>query len=187
MQNRFPAHTERLGARNVVLIGAIGGMVAGMMMAMVEMFYGWVSATRTFWDAPMAIWAWVAGMDWFGEPVDHIGSIILGIGGHMMNSMMIGVVFVAMLAAFRARGFMVPVMAGVMFAFAVWAIMRYAILPLNAVEEELFTTDLVSPQWVWWISHLVLGMTAGMAYWIGTRLLARPGRAAAAPEMRRAA
>ncbi|MEX2210364.1 MAG: hypothetical protein WD689_01175 [Gaiellaceae bacterium] len=68
--------------KRVLTIGTLGGMLAGMMMAAVEMLYGWLSEAHTFWDAPMAIWAWVAGLDWFGEPADHVGSIVLGIGGH---------------------------------------------------------------------------------------------------------
>jgi hypothetical protein len=31
-----------------VLVGAIGGMIAGMMMAAVEMFYGWISDMHIF-------------------------------------------------------------------------------------------------------------------------------------------
>lgn len=31
-------------------------------------------------------------------------------------------------------------------------------------EDDLFTTDVVSPQWVWWLALAVLGMTAGLVY-----------------------
>ncbi len=172
--------------KRVVAIGAAGGMVAGMMMAMVEMIYGWASNAHTFWDAPMAIWAWVAGLNHYGEPGNHVGSIVLGLGGHMMNSMMVGVVFAAMatalLASLRRRGAgaialgVAPVMLGVAYGLGFWAVMRYGILPLRgAPEKYLFTKTIVSPQWVWWLAHGVLGMTAGIVFW------ALNGRSAAKP------
>jgi hypothetical protein len=155
-------------------VGAVGGMLAGMMMAMTEMVYGWVSSAHTFWDAPMAIWAWVAGLDWFGAPGDHIESIILGLGGHMLNSMLAGVMFAAVATLLRLRGLGMLVMAGVAYGLGLWAIMRYGILPLRDPESTLFTTDLVSPQWVWWLAHAILGMTAGMFFYVVSRRFRDP-------------
>jgi hypothetical protein len=45
----------------------------------------------------MAIWAWIGGLEHFGQPGNHIGPILLGLGGHMVNSMVAGVLFVAVL------------------------------------------------------------------------------------------
>lgn len=155
---------------SVIVIGAIGGMIAGMMMAAVEMVYGWLSDAHGFWDAPMAIWAWVAGIDNFGDPSDHVDSIVLGIIGHMMMSAMVGVVFAAlMIYVIRARDVVTPVVVGIGYGLLVWVVMRYVVLPLNEGEDELFTTDLVSPQWVWWLAHAVLGMTAGVYHDIVVR------------------
>jgi hypothetical protein len=49
------------------------------------------------WGAPMGIWAYIGGLDHFGHPANHIWPILLGLGGHMMNSMIIGIVFVALM------------------------------------------------------------------------------------------
>ncbi len=170
-------------AKQVLLVGSIGGMVAGMMMAMVEMLYGWASDAHTFWDAPLGIWAWVAGRNYFGHPGNHVGPIILGLGGHMMNSMMAGVLFAALatglVAVLKRRRQLdpivldlAPIMLGVAYGLAVWAVMRYGVLPLRRDREaDLFTTSLVSPQWVWWLAHAVLGMTAGVAFDVARRVL----------------
>ncbi len=171
------ASLERLSTgKRIVLIGAIGGMVAGMMMALVEMLYGWASDAHTFWDAPMAIWSWVAGIERFGQPGNHVGPIILGIGGHMMNSVMIGIGFAALITALRPRDNLTPIMVGIAYGLGAWAVMRYGILPLRRDREaDLFTNALVSPQWVWWLAHGVLGMTAGLVYDVARRVgLARP-------------
>lgn len=163
---------ERWTLRRVVLVGAIGGMLAGMMMAAIEMLYGWGSDGRTFWDAPMAIWSWVFGLEHFGSPGNHVWPIILGAGGHMVNSMMVGVVFAALMVALRVRDDVSPVVIGVAYGLGLWVLMRYVVLPLNDGEETLFTTDTVSPQWLWWLSHAAFGMTAGLYYDVVRRLLA---------------
>lgn len=170
MALRSISSAELSTGKRIVLVGAIGGMIAGMMMAMVEMIYGWASDAHTFWDAPMAIWSWVAGLEHYGKPGNHVGPIILGLGGHMMNSVMIGVVFAALITALRPRDDLTPIMVGVAYGLGAWALMRYAILPLNSGEDDLFTKNIVSPQWVWWLAHGVLGMTAGVVYDIARRV-----------------
>jgi hypothetical protein len=55
-------------SKRATLVGALGGMAAGMMMAAVEMIYGWASSAHTAWDAPMGIWAYIAGLNHFGQP-----------------------------------------------------------------------------------------------------------------------
>lgn len=175
-------------AKRIVLVGAFGGMVAGMMMALVEMLYGWASDAHTFWDAPMAIWAWVAGLEHFGQPGNHVGPIILGLGGHMVNAMMVGVVFASLLTALKLRDDLTPIMLGIGYGLGLWALMRYAILPLNQGEDDLFTKELVSAQWVWWFAHGVLGMTAGLVYDVARRAFpesAEPARLR--PRLRHAA
>ncbi len=158
----------------VVVIGAIGGAIAGMMMAAIEMIYGWLSDAHSLWDAPMGVWAWVGGLDDFGTPGDHVGSIVLGLAGHMANSMMIGVVFAAlMFYVIGARDLITPVILGVVYGLVVWVVMRYAVLPLRSPEDTLFTKDLVSPQWVWWVAHAALGMTAGIYYDLVSRRVGR--------------
>src|SRR5881396_2540028 len=66
----------------------------------------------------------------------------------------------AMVAAARIRG---PV---------VWVLMRYVVPPLRGGEERLFTTSLISPQWVRWVSHAALGMTLGAVTAVARRRLA---------------
>ncbi len=158
----------------VVIIGAIGGAIAGMMMAAVEMIYGWLSDAHSLWDAPMGVWAWVGGLNAFGTPGDHVGAIVLGLAAHMANSMMIGVVFAAlMFYVIGARDVVTPVVIGVVYGLVVWVLMRYAVLPLRTPEDTLFTKDLISPQWVWWVAHAALGMTAGVYYDVVGRKLGR--------------
>src|SRR3954462_12024625 len=143
-------------------VGVVAGAAAGLAMAAVEMIYGWASSAHTAWDAPMGTWPSIGGLTHFGRPADHIGPIVLGIGGHMLNAIFVAVVFVALMRGVRnPRG---AVVLGAAYGAGLWALQRYVFLPINTPEDRLFTTSLISPLWVWWIAHLALGTTIGLVY-----------------------
>jgi hypothetical protein len=162
--------------KRLLLVGVVAGAAAGLAMAAVEMLYGWASRAHTAWDAPMGIWAYIGGLDHFGRPVDHIGPIVLGIGGHMMNAMVVAVVFVALMRVLRNPPG--AVILGAAYGAGLWALQRYVFLPINTPEDKLFTTGLISPLWVWWIAHIALGTTIGLVY----LLLERRAPAMATPD-----
>jgi hypothetical protein len=153
--------------KRTLLVGVVAGAAAGVAMAAVEMIYGWVSSAHTAWDAPMGIWSDIGGLDHFGRPVDHIGPIVLGIGGHMVNAIFVAVVFVALMRVLRnPRG---AVILGAAYGAGLWALQRYVFLPINTPEDRLFTSGLISPLWVWWVAHLALGTTIGLVYMVLNR------------------
>jgi hypothetical protein len=155
------------------------GAAAGVSMAAVEMIYGWASSAHTAWDAPMGIWAYIGGLNHFGRPANHIGPIVLGIGGHMMNSVVVGILFVALMRLLRnPPGALIL---GTAYGVGLWALQRYVFLPINTPNDRLYTTSLTSPQWVWWVAHAALGLTAGVVY----QLLRRRQLGAAAPQLLR--
>ena len=158
-------HRPELGnapAKRTLLVGAVAGTAAGLAMAAVEMIYGWASPAHTAWDAPMGIWADIGGLNHFGQPVHHIGPIVLGIGGHMLNAIFVAVVFVVLMRVLRNPPG--AVILGAAYGAGLWALQRYVLLPINTPEDRLFTTGLISPLWVWWIAHLALGTTIGLVY-----------------------
>src|ERR671937_2978813 len=87
--------------KRTLVVGVVAGAAAGLAMAAVEMIYGWASSAHTAWDAPMGIWAYIGGLNHFGQPANHVWPILLGIGGHMMNSIFVAIVFVGLLPALR--------------------------------------------------------------------------------------
>jgi hypothetical protein len=174
-------HRPELGnapAKRTLLVGA----AAGLAMAAVEMIYGWASSAHTAWDAPMGIWSYIGGLDHFGRPTDHIGPIVLGIGGHMFNAIFVAVVFVALMRLLRNPPG--AVILGASYGAGLWALQRYVFLPINTPEDRLFTTGLISPLWVWWIAHLALGTTIGLVYMLLDRrapAMAMPNRLQVVP------
>jgi hypothetical protein len=160
--------------QRTLLVGGAAGAAAGMIMAGVEMIYGWASGAHTAWDAPMGIWAYIGGLDHFGHPANHVWPILLGIGGHMMNAILVGIVFVALMRILRNPPG--ALLLGTVFGVGLWVLQRYVFLPINTPEGKLFTTSTISPQWVWWLAHVALGTTLGLVFvLLGRRQLAEPG------------
>jgi cobalamin synthase len=168
-----PDSDWRKMTKRTFIVGVVTGAAAGMAMAGVEMIYGWASSAHTAWDAPMGIWAFIGGLNHFGHPANHIWPILLGIGGHMMNAIFIGIVFVALMRILRnpPGALLIGAASGV----GIWALQRYVFLPINTPEDRLFMTSTISPQWVWWLAHVALGTTLGLVYvLLGRRQPAAP-------------
>src|SRR4051794_31415064 len=164
--------------KRILLLGALAGSLGGLMMAGVEMIYGWASPVHSLWDAPMAVWAYVGGLNHFGHPGNHIGPIVLGIGGHMMKAIFVAIVFVALMGILKKPPGAGGLVLGVAHGLRPWALQRYVTLPIRKSEDTLFTTGMVSPQWVWWLAHLALGTGIGLGYVLlrGRLAVALPGR-----------
>lgn len=152
---RHEDERTRPRAQRVLVIGAIAGAVAGMMMAMWQMIVGAIADEPTavdgistsFWTAVTAIPSVPFGIDWFSQDFDF-WPVVLGIGGHMMNSMLLGVLGVTLLVALLGL------------------IVHLIVNPIQDVNT-LYTS---TPEWSWWASHAVFGMTLGL---VGSLLLRR--------------
>jgi hypothetical protein len=174
MEARADMMAMRREAVRLGLLGAVAGLIAGLMQALTQMIYGWASSAHSAWDAPMAIWAWIAGLEHFGQPGNHIGPLLLGLAGHMGNSIIAGLIFVALVTALRVRNDALTFLGAVAYGLLLFLVMRYGILPLRDSTKALFTTSLVSPQWVWWLAHGIFGITLGAVYVAARRIRVRP-------------
>ena len=93
----------------------------------------------------------------------------------MMNAIVVGLVFVALLRVLgNPPG---ALLLGAAYGAGLWALQRYFFLPINTPEDRLFMTGMISPQWVWWVAHIALGTTFGLVYLAVRPLAARCTRA----------
>ena len=158
--------------RRALAGGAVGGIVGGALLALTLMIYGWLTAGRTFWDGPLALFAWLVGMGHFGQPANHIGPIVGGTGAYLAYGLIVGVAFALVTLVLRPAPIGV-VVTGVGFALGVWALMRYEVLTSNDPESVLFTRSRIAPPWVWWLASGVLGLTVGFFVAGSLRLVRR--------------
>jgi uncharacterized membrane protein YeaQ/YmgE (transglycosylase-associated protein family) len=151
---------------SVARAGAIAGLVGGVCGLIVEMLYGLFSGSRSFWDAPMAMWSWVFGIQHYtrNDAGGHVWPVILGIIGFLVLTAILGVVFAGIMTLARTPGDGATLVSGIVFALVVWVIVRYAIVPLNGGEDKLITTSAISSQWYWYVSWAILGLGLGASY-----------------------
>lgn len=160
----------------VVRVGATAGLVAGMAMAMWQMVVGAIAQEPTavagidssFWTAVTSIPSVVLGTDWFHGSFDF-GAVVLGLMGHMMNAMMIGIAGILLITRLLgSRPSTVHAVAlGMTFGLAVQLLM------VNLVVNQIQTVQTLStstPEWSWWIAHAMFGGILGL---VGAALLRR--------------
>ena len=129
--------SQRSGTAHRVLVGAVGGAIAGMTMAMMAML--WSAAAGTGFWMPLQM---IASLPLGQMPTSiALGTAIpVGLISHMMLSMMFGIVFVALLAvlpALRASSAVVVITASV-FGTMLWIVNFYGIAP--ALGRTWFTS-----------------------------------------------
>lgn len=131
------------------------GLVAGIVFAMWAMMVGLF--TSTLWAAPQGI-AQSVGI---GGPGHNFQAIpfLLGIMGHLMNSVVIGIVFIAIARAAHLRG-VAAVIAGMMWGLIVYGAMYWVLLRgvLASTSASFLSAN---PEWSWIAAHLMYGVVLG--------------------------
>lgn len=158
----------RLAIGAIVRTGAIAGLVGGMVMAMWQMIVGAVAQQPTvvpgidtsFWTAITAIPSVPFGLDWFHGSFE-LGAVVVGLMGHMINSMMLGVLGVALSAMVLAsRPSIAKAIAfGMMFGLLLEVVVVNLIVNQIQAVDTLYTS---TPQWSWWVAHAMYGAALGL-------------------------
>jgi hypothetical protein len=162
-----PRERGRIDALAVLKVGAIAGLAGGMMMALWQMIVGAIAKDptavpgihTTFWTPVEGIWSVIFGVhhfhgDWHAIPV------LGGIAGHMMNSMILGIIGTALIVALLGRrpNIGAAVMLAVGFGIAIEAILVNGIINNAQKIETLYHS---TPTWSWWVAHAIFGMSLG--------------------------
>lgn len=138
--------------------GAIGGLIGGMVMAMVAMLYTLVAQQDLL--APLK----QMGATFFKADSGSAGSLLAGLMLHMMMSVLFGIVF-ALIVRGRASGLGTLVVAGMVFIVVEWVIARFVVLPV--VDPPLVATFGASGGI---IAHAMYGAFLGL--WLARQLSA---------------
>lgn len=168
-----PDGTARQAAR-IVIGGLIAGAIAGMVMAMWTMIAGATFQDFGFFTPMYLIAAPFAGVEHARAALAAAphnafywvtSAALIGAGIHMMNSMILGVVFGGLARVARLRG-IVAVAAGMVFALIVMVLMYWVVAPAT---DALFggapyATEI--PRIVGWgtwsVGHLMFGAVLGL-------------------------
>jgi hypothetical protein len=168
---------ESVAATKVIRVGALAAIVGGIVMAVWQMVVAAIAQQptavpgihQTLWTPPEGIWSVVVGVHHFHGDF-HFIPVFGGIAGHMMNSLVLGLVGVVLLTAILGRQPhpAAAVILGIGYGIAVQAILISAVINTQKIQTLYSST----PHWSWFVGHGIFGLTLGML----TSVLLRKGQ-----------
>jgi len=111
----------------------------------------------TLWAAPQGI----AQSIGIGSPGHNFQLVpfVAGLIGHMMNSIVLGIIFIAIARALRLHGF-ATVVGGMVYGVIVYVAMYWVLLRgvLSSTSASFLSAN---PEWSWIAAHLMFGVVLG--------------------------
>jgi hypothetical protein len=146
--------SQESGTRTV-LTWALPGLIAGLVFAMWAMVVGLF--TSTLWAPPQGI-AQSIGIGTAGHNFQLV-PLLVGLMGHMMNSIALGVIFIAIARAIRLQG-IAAVIGGMAYGVIVYIAMYWVLLRgvLSSTSASFLSAN---PEWSWVAAHLMFGVVLG--------------------------
>ena len=138
-----------------VLKWALPGLIAGLVFAMWAMVVGLF--TSTLWAPPQGI-AQSIGIGSPGHDFQLV-PLVAGLMGHLMNSIVLGVIFIAIARAIRVQG-IAAVAGGMVYGVIVYVAMYWVLLRgvLSSTSGSFLSAN---PEWSWIVAHLMFGVVLG--------------------------
>jgi hypothetical protein len=131
------------------------GLIAGLVFAMWAMVVGLF--TSNLWAPPQGI-AQSVGIGVPGHAFQLV-PFVAGLMGHMMNSVILGIIFIAIVRALHLRG-VTSVIGGMVYGLVVYGAMYWVLLRgLLASTSASFLS--ANPEWSWVAAHLMFGVVLG--------------------------
>ncbi len=147
--------TQKESAVRVAGRWILPGLIAGLVFAMWAMLVG--IFTSNLWAPPQGI-AQSVGIGTQGHNFQPV-PFVLGLIGHMMNSVIIGIIFIAIARAVHLRG------AGAVMGGMVWGVVAYVGMYWVVLRLLLASTSAsflsANPEWSWIAGHLMFGVVLG--------------------------
>ncbi len=147
-------------ASSAVRAGA-AGLIAGLVFAMWAMIVG--IFTSNLWAPPQGI-GQALGIGHQGHDF-QIVPFIVGLMGHMMNSIILGLIFLGIAVILKLRG-LAAVVVGMMYGIAVYIAMYWIVLRnlLSGTSGSFLSSN---PEWSWIVGHLMFGAVLGLLFAYG--------------------
>ena len=131
------------------------GLIAGLVFAMWAMVVG--IFTSNVWAPPQGI-AQSVGIGTQGHNFQLV-PFVLGLMGHMVNSVIIGIIFITIARAVHLRG------VGAVIGGMVWGVIAYVGMYRVVLRVLLASTSAsflsANPEWSWIAGHLMYGVVLG--------------------------
>lgn len=137
----------------ILVVGLVAGMGFGMMEMVIEAVVG-----KGFW-APLRFIASVFTLGKDTDPSFSFLPVVVGLMGHMMNSVILGLVF-ALVISRIASGVVGLALTAMAYAAAIFAVMWFLLLPL--IDPAMLLLNGAG----FFLSHLMYGLLLGLGIWL---------------------
>ncbi len=158
MASTTATQTRPTFAVKLLVAGLVAGIVMAMWQMVVEAFGG-----NGFWSPPVYIAATLLrNLQGVATPVpfDFVG-VIVGLMGHMMNSVILGLVFTFLVGP-RFHSLVGQVVAGLIYGVAIFLVMQLVLVPIvDPVMLRLNTLAFL-------IAHMMFGIVLGAVNYLLT-------------------
>ncbi len=146
-------------------VGIVAGMIYGMMEMVIEAVIG-----HGFWS-PLRYIASVFTLGTNTDPSFSLLPVFIGLMGHMMNSVIVGLIFALWISRITSNGIGL-IVTGMVYAAAVFFLMWFVILPV--IDPAMKLVNGVG----FLFSHLMYGLVLGAGIgWIRGTVVLRPAQA----------
>src|SRR5919201_4812415 len=166
-QVHWQAPQASVATTEVLRAAALAAIAAGFIMAAWQMVVAAIAQNptavhgihQTLWTPPEGIWSVVFGVHHFHGSF-HFIPVFGGIVAHVGNSLILGILGVALLIAILGRR---PNPAAAIVLGAAYGIAVDAILINGIVNtQKIQTLYSAAPHWSWWVAHGIFGITLGL-------------------------
>lgn len=137
----------------ILVVGLVAGMGFGMMEMVIEAVVG-----KGFW-APLRFIASVFTLGKDTDPSFSFLPVVVGLMGHMMNSVILGLVL-ALVISRIASGVVGLALTAMAYAAAIFAVMWFLLLPL--IDPAMLLLNGAG----FFLSHLMYGLLLGLGIWL---------------------
>jgi hypothetical protein len=166
-QVRLHPQRASVGTTTILQVGALAGIAAGLAYAAWQVVVAAIAQQptavpgihQTLWTPPEGIWSVVFGVHHFHGSF-HFIPVVGGIVAHMGNSLILGILGVALLTSILGRR---PNLAAAVVLAAAYGIAVDAIVIDGVVNtQKVQTLYSAAPHWSWWGAHVIFGITLGL-------------------------
>lgn len=161
---RQAARSARLAS-----VGVPAGLLGGLALLAPVAFYDWARTSHSALELPMAVTAWLFGLEHFAPNGYRAWPIVVGFAFMVGYWALHGLAFTALAdRVYGVRSLGGSVALGAAWSFFSFMLFWYVLLPIardGAPFRDLGAGAFVAPNWVWILGFAVSGLATGLGYW----------------------
>jgi hypothetical protein len=174
-----PLPREVLDQHPIALAGTVSGLVGGLVMAVPLVVYDWANASHAALELPMAVSAWLFGLNHFEQNGYIVWPIVVGALILLAYWIVNGLAFAALAErVYRVSSLVGSLALGFVWSFVSFVFFWYMLLPIarDGAPFRLAAggAGFVAPSWVWILGFTVFGLAIGASYRLVQRARAAP-------------